>query len=586
MVTVLKKLFILSTAAVVLSFHLLVFCSTAWAGLTRTEVSQLYVLLFGRASEGQGNTYWQNYQTLDDAVAVMLDTPEVRDYFGANLNTNQAFIEHIYQNTLNKTISDDFDGIRFWVELLDAGIPRSWAVAALAVSIRDYAPDGVFYDPDDAPTLVAHRQFTNRVRISNFIAEKQWEPLPDHQTTTRFGPSGLNVTDDVSSLNQVKRLFAGPDSQWSHLVEATELQTIQPIAFKSLATLIGQNKLSRHFEYPIKIIRLVYETDYKDRKIHASGLLCLPLSHDDESFPMMVLQNGMNFADSTAPSQFNFPDRFIGLEFLASAGYFVIIPDWIGFGTSSDIQFPMNNAAYAASATIDMIKAAEEYITTQKLPYNDHIFMAGYSMGAYVTNASLKAIESQDFRHITAAAIGAGGYDLVGVLDSTLTGMNILTPSQLAMVFASYNDTYEWNRPLSDFFNLPYALIIPELISGNYSGTEIDQHLSPDIDTLLNPEFIHRLETSQETEILYALEENSVHNWAPQSPLRLYHAANDERITFTDSWNAFLSMKDAGSRTVEFEELVGINHFYAVFDFLTSVLPWFKTKLEKKEASP
>ncbi|MFO7750841.1 MAG: alpha/beta fold hydrolase [Desulfobacteraceae bacterium] len=549
--------------------------------MTRTEVSQLYVLLFGRASEGQGNVLRQSCETMETAAEEMLNSPEAGDYFGADLNTNQAFIEHIYLHTLNKTIADDFDGICYWVGLLDAGVPRSRAVAALAGAIRDYAPDVAFYDPGDAPTVAAHHQFINRVRMSDYIAQVQWEPLPDHQTTTRFGPSGLNVTDDPSSFNQAKRLFAGPDAPWRYLVEATELQTLQPIAFKSLATLIGQNKLSRHFEYPVKIVRLVYETDYKGRKILGSGLFCQPLSHDEESFPMMVLQNGMNFADSTAPSQFSYPDRFIGLEFLASAGYFVIIPDWIGFGTSSDILFPMNNARYAASATIDMIKAAEEYITAQRLTYNDHIFMAGYSMGAYVTSASLRAIEARDFRHITAAAIGAGGYDLVGVLDSTLAGMNILTPSQLAMVFASYNDTYEWNRPLTDFFNLPFALVIPELISGNYSGTEIDQHLSPDIDTLLNPEFAHRLTSGRETDLIDALRENSVHNWAPLSSLRLYHAANDERIPFADSWNTFLTMQDAGSRTVEFEELVGINHFHAVFDFLASVLPWFETKQEE-----
>jgi hypothetical protein len=27
--------------------------------LTKTQVSQLYVSIFGRASEGEGNTFWQ-----------------------------------------------------------------------------------------------------------------------------------------------------------------------------------------------------------------------------------------------------------------------------------------------------------------------------------------------------------------------------------------------------------------------------------------------------------------------------------------------------------------------------------------------
>ncbi|MDY0223536.1 MAG: hypothetical protein RBR67_20620 [Desulfobacterium sp.] len=42
----------------------LIFASTlfsdfAWADLSQNEVSQLYVSIIGRASEGSGNIYWQ-----------------------------------------------------------------------------------------------------------------------------------------------------------------------------------------------------------------------------------------------------------------------------------------------------------------------------------------------------------------------------------------------------------------------------------------------------------------------------------------------------------------------------------------------
>ncbi len=81
------------------------------------------------------------------------------ELFGANLNTNQAFIEHIYLNTLNKTIADDFDGISYWVDMLDSGTSRGQAVATLVGAINDYAPGGPYYNPNDAATVAAYNQF-------------------------------------------------------------------------------------------------------------------------------------------------------------------------------------------------------------------------------------------------------------------------------------------------------------------------------------------------------------------------------------------------------------------------------------------
>ena len=172
---------------------------TAWAGLNQTQVSQLYVSIFGRASEGEGNAYWQSQPDMATAAAAMLDTVAARNYFGANLNTNQAFIEHIYLNTLNKTISDDFDGISYWVNMLNAGTSRGEAVAALVGVIKEYAPGAQYYNPNDAATVAAYKQFTNRVEISNYMADYVWDTPGDWQTSTSFN-HGLVVTDNPSTV--------------------------------------------------------------------------------------------------------------------------------------------------------------------------------------------------------------------------------------------------------------------------------------------------------------------------------------------------------------------------------------------------
>ncbi|MDT8379581.1 MAG: DUF4214 domain-containing protein [Desulfotignum sp.] len=168
-------------------------------GLTKTQVSQLYVSIFGRASEGEGNTYWQAQSDMATAANAMLDTQAAKDYFGANLNTNQAFIEHIYYNTLNKTISDDLDGINYWVNMLNAGTSRGQAVAALVGAIKDYAPDGPYYDPDDTATVAAYNQFMNRVEISNYMAVTVYYTPDNWETLTSFS-HGMHVTDDPGTV--------------------------------------------------------------------------------------------------------------------------------------------------------------------------------------------------------------------------------------------------------------------------------------------------------------------------------------------------------------------------------------------------
>jgi hypothetical protein len=200
----LKKLKITITAFILIAIALS--SVTAWAGLTQTEVSQLYVAIFGRASEGEGNAYWQSQATMSTAANTMLDTQAAKDYFGANLNTNQAFIQHIYLLTLNKTIADDSVGIDYWVGELNDGKSRGQVVASLIEVIKNYAPSGLYYNANDAATVAAYNQFTNRVVVSDYMADTVVKAPADWATSTKFDSAGLNVTDDVNAISSAKVL--------------------------------------------------------------------------------------------------------------------------------------------------------------------------------------------------------------------------------------------------------------------------------------------------------------------------------------------------------------------------------------------
>ena len=170
-----------------------------YGALTKTEVSELYVALFNRASEGEGNNYWQtNQPDLIKTAEAILNTTDSKEYFGSSLDTNQAFIEHIYKNTLNKTIDDDPEGIQYWTDELNSGKSRAEIVISLINAIKSYKDSS-------GKTKEAYDQFMNRVKISDYMADKVYKAPSDYKISTKFD-NGLPVTFDTSTISNAKEL--------------------------------------------------------------------------------------------------------------------------------------------------------------------------------------------------------------------------------------------------------------------------------------------------------------------------------------------------------------------------------------------
>lgn len=373
---------------------------------------------------------------------------------------------------------------------------------------------------------------------------------------------------------------------WHTLVEAKTLTDLSAPLMRFIGKDAGLSRFSALVRHDVRFVRIRYRTTYKGKHIIASGLISYPLDCPPD-YPLMVVQNGIIFGNREAPSAFSLSflkpeeSRFIGYEFLATAGYLVMFPDWIGFGDSSEILFPMYNYEYSASASIDMMKATFEWIQSRSIPVGDKLFIAGYSMGGYTANCLLHELEtSRPFgsrRPVTATALGAGGYDLVSVMGNAITGRSSARPAQVAMLLASYNETNSWHRPLADFFKEPHASNIPGLLSGRFDTEAISKRLPPDLASLLNPDFVDDLAHGRERRFTRALAANSIHDWSPASPVRLYHSKNDERIPFSDSRNAYRNMINGGSEHVKLVELPGDDHYNSVFGFMELVIPWFES---------
>jgi len=158
--------------------------------LTQTHVSQLYVSIFGRASEGDGNDYWMATQNhMEEAANAMLATDAAQSYFGSTLDDNQTFIEFIYKNTLGKTYSEDPDGVDYWVGELTNGKSKGNVIAALINAVTD---------PQYAGSP-AQEQFMNKVTVSNYTADKI-KTIPDVNDLAAFVEFISDVTDDSATV--------------------------------------------------------------------------------------------------------------------------------------------------------------------------------------------------------------------------------------------------------------------------------------------------------------------------------------------------------------------------------------------------
>ena len=140
--------------------------------LTQSQISSLYIALFGRASEGAGNKYWQEVSktqklNMFDTANTMLKTTPANEFFGDSINTNDKFIEHIYANVFGKGAGIDKEGKAFWIEKLNSGIDKG----TIAVEMLKAALDPKYASSKDPATKAAHELLTNKIMASNIVAD-------------------------------------------------------------------------------------------------------------------------------------------------------------------------------------------------------------------------------------------------------------------------------------------------------------------------------------------------------------------------------------------------------------------------------
>jgi len=162
-------------------------------------------------------------------------------------------------------------------------------------------------------------------------------------------------------------------------------------------------------------------------------------------------------------------------------------------------------------------------------------------------------------------------------------------PPFLAYIANAYATSYD-DVAVTDVINAPYASQLNSLFDGTHSGREIYGAL-PNVfnggqepDKLFVPSYSDDIIGNPENPLRERFAENSVTDWKPTMPMKLFHCTNDMIIPYTMSTLAHTSFVDNGSTSVELAPINTIDsnlsnptqvHAQCATAAYAQVIPWF-----------
>ena len=134
-------------------------------------------------------------------------------------------------------------------------------------------------------------------------------------------------------------------------------------------------------KYPVRVYRLTYLTTTPEgQQTTASGAVLVPVT--TTALPVLSYQHGtlLPTSENQAPSYYaTNSDVWSVVSVLASTGYVVSAPDYLGYGASKALPHPYEHAASLASTSADMLRATREFCQQQSFAVNQKNFLLGYS---------------------------------------------------------------------------------------------------------------------------------------------------------------------------------------------------------------
>lgn len=277
--------------------------------------------------------------------------------------------------------------------------------------------------------------------------------------------------------------------------------------------------------------------DIHGRPITLSGKIIVPAKKPIKRYIIV--------SHYTIGSNMEAPSQSFSLEgLLVKLGYGLIIPDYLGYGVTSDSIHPYLVMDVTAQNVVDMYLTAQPFIKAAGLqPQKEDIYLMGYSQGGAVTMSVQHLIEHHyaDLISIRRVFAGGGPYDVKATYDRFIETNKASYPCAVLLMTQGVIVGNHLELDMSRIVQPKIHAQLDELInSKSYTTGQMNSKLGTDVTSeLLTPIGMDR--TSLEISELYkALTENSIvsYSWLPKAPVFIMHSIDDEIVPYDNAIRA------------------------------------------------
>lgn len=338
---------------------------------------------------------------------------------------------------------------------------------------------------------------------------------------------------------------------WGLALNAQVLISATPIVERDVAWL--QQHGVPNAMNGVDVFKLTYRTPAVDGTPSvASAAFVIPQTTCAR--PLLCYIHGSTLLRSDVPS--NWQEGIGGMESgytYGASGIACVLPDLLGLGDSPGLH-PYLHAASEATACMDAVRAAREFVIQHGDTLNEQLFLVGASAGAHSALATAQVMQTEfpeEFR-IAAVAGSNGPYAIYPVINEAMTDGQVHEGrTDLVYVLLSYNEAYPelFNSP-SDFMVSPYDTLIPPLFDGQHDKTEIEPLLPPIFSDIIPATLRSSLITDPDAPLIIRFQENTVFNWTPTFPVELSFCSSDDFVSPINSILAISTFQTNGAEHI------------------------------------
>ena len=352
-----------------------------------------------------------------------------------------------------------------------------------------------------------------------------------------------------------------------------------------LSFLFGAN--GALLENGIELYKITYTTvDVFGKPDTASGLIILP-SNGKKSFFPVIYQHGTVDDRNDVPS--NVKGGWEAGAVFAGLGYFTILPDYLGLGTSRGYH-PYVHAASQSWAATDMLKAAVTFAANAGITLNEKLFITGYSQGGHASMALHRDLEKNPIPGFKVAGAShlSGPYSIsTSMLDILLSNQEYGNSGYVPHTLLGYNPIYKLYTNLNQVIKPAYLDIVlrrqKEEIGLGQMNTLLTAALKKEHGKAI-PSFIfqdsvvNNIKNNPNHPVRLALKDNDTYDWVPKAPTRILYCKADEQVGYTNAIFADSVMRARGAQNIFIKDLnSSFSHGQCVEPALLNSVLFFKS---------